>query len=465
MSKQSSGTKETKTKTEKEQEKEPEIWIQGPISITEHILPDLDKHIYVLGDVHVMKPSCPSIDKTRNVLRIDHFLEWTIQDFTKRFPKGIIDVYVEMGHGVEAAAMESGDYINVLVTQQQACAASKTVKGHHTSTKPSGLSSPLDMHTHWGPSGINTWQWLCTKNVRFHNFDIRGAKSASKWMKAWLLASMKLGLVIGDPELASNVSIVHAMLKEDFVPLILKTKQDYQRVLDENKITKQLSYIPHSGLAKLIQEIFVEDIQLNMAKVVEDIDLLEQLLQESSVSQEAIALLLEQLNTSMTDVQVYFMDAYTLARMFRSWSDRSQPPRYIVLYVGDFHANTYRRFLNFIRSDFKTETVVQAERVEHNDTYSQCLNVSNFRLPLFSSPVDHKIYARRRITETDLKEEHTFVKYKHRPMYRKMLETNHKLLQLKEQIRKLEEEQKSNEKASASSKTKAKSSKKLSKKK
>jgi hypothetical protein len=77
----------------------------------------------------------------------------------------------------------------------------------------------------------------------------------------------------------------------------------------------------------------------------------------------------------------YIMDMYLFSRMFRKFKKTktmSEPPTNIVVVVGNWHANNYRRLLDklgFTHKESKSET---------KDVDFQCVNISNFSQPFFS---------------------------------------------------------------------------------
>jgi hypothetical protein len=89
----------------------------------------------------------------------------------------------------------------------------------------------------------------------------------------------------------------------------------------------------------------------------------------------------------------HMMDMYLFSRMFRKFKKNkktvSETPTNIVVYVGNWHANNYRRLLDklgFTHKESKSKT---------KDVDFQCVNISNFVQPFFSEHNlnPNKVYA------------------------------------------------------------------------
>lgn len=85
-------------------------------------------------------------------------------------------------------------------------------------------------------------------------------------------------------------------------------------------------------------------------------------------------------NDNLLDLLVPIMDMYLIARMFRTFKDvpyqNSKEAQYIIIYVGDAHANNYRDILD--KLNFKTEFYSRSQEHEF------CVDISKLQLPLFS---------------------------------------------------------------------------------
>ncbi len=357
------------------------VWLKGPITITEHILPELNKHVYILGDDHVQFAECPPATNGRKIYDLDEFVEWTVDELSMRHPTAKLDLYLECAHG------KACDFINSYI-------GDLSRKYQHCQTKQNGAS-------------------ICKRNVRLQNIDVRFTENRSSWLSEWE-ETINLAWHLVDKDVSDEKSAIDRIryYTQRFESLLLLDSNALRRELVNNKIVKQLSHVQHSGLARLIEEIFLERMQQVMEVTMEAVGKLKKSLSKSRPRIRDVLKDLKNVKDAAIDVGVYIMDAYALARMFRTWNIRdSQEPSFIMVYVGDFHANNYRNFFDFISANLETTTNVAAESKQdfHHGTIYQCLSLAEFRLPFFSSPIDDKIYAGAIVTENDLKEEHEYV--------------------------------------------------------
>ena len=75
-----------------------------------------------------------------------------------------------------------------------------------------------------------------------------------------------------------------------------------------------------------------------------------------------------------------FMDIYLLARVFRKFNNEkyknSKEPENIIIYVGDKHAQTYRKILNQLKFDNTFKSYAKQDEF--------CIDISKLKQPLFS---------------------------------------------------------------------------------
>lgn len=336
--------------------------ILGPVSITEHISKDSKKHIYVFGDIHDFREGC----KYKNSLQIDKYLQKLLDYHHDK----VIDIFLEVPYlskdskAVEYEYREEGGYLFARLIQT--------------------FSNCLQVLKH-----------NCKyKNSRFHYTDLRWMNIESFTNLQYLIT--KIESIAKDIEdfWDSNLSGKEAKLTLDKISKKLEKFMNVSvnfniyDILRNTKIKKQIEAIQNPKIKdKLNQKL--EWIIDNEELVNKGLETLYKLQYLTTVKGKKVFLKeedsfndlydkLDSIHSLLLNYQVEFMDIFLLSRVFRSFkrikNKYSEDPKYIIIYAGDDHANSYRTFLSDI--GFKT--------VNKSFDENQCLDISSFKRPFFS---------------------------------------------------------------------------------
>lgn len=163
-----------------------------------------------------------------------------------------------------------------------------------------------------------------------------------------------------------------------------------QYLIEENfksniKVKKELE---KSKLGKKIIEVLLEELRIYYLNNVESV---RNILNSINTDPNFFLNNIGKVSEFLIYINTYSTDAYTLARIFRKFNiendphemsvdyDQPEKPRNIVIYVGEFHASTLRKFLQ--TQGFKLEG--QSNAIEPK-VESTCVSVQFFKQPFFS---------------------------------------------------------------------------------
>jgi hypothetical protein len=330
-------------------------FIKGPVSITEHYSKKYNKHIYIFGDYHSIETKCRKESTPGNSISISSFLGilpyLTNPDGT---PK-LLDYFFEFdyksrtfnpklegeyrGYGKEIYDM----YENCLQIEKDVCKY---------------------------------------KNIRFHYSDIRSIPILFNFLLYYYYLLEILHKNV------NNAQQYYELI--DWVELNQLTK-DPMKYLEstktKTKIHKQYSKLQYPELEKEIENFYKSII----------IDLFRQYLHEQFITSTKTILELDndlkniekrleksiEITTKVLLMGISrLMDLYLVSRMFRKFKNIkgrfSEPPTNIIVYVGEQHAENYRRFLDYLGF-----SKVSSESKNENKDF-QCLDVTKFKQPFFS---------------------------------------------------------------------------------
>ena len=179
------------------------ITIEGPISVSEYILPGLaPKHIYLFGDEHTRAKFCT--DQNINTITLEKFLDSTFEDN----PDKIIDVYLE------------SEFISERILRLR-----NLLPDYHYLDEVLKYFSPC----------LKIDKSECKyKNVRFHYADIRNTTELLKDLTYMLVYIMKLNENMDNQELADKyLSFIHDKIPVIYNKLLTTT---IEQLLIETKI-------------------------------------------------------------------------------------------------------------------------------------------------------------------------------------------------------------------------------------
>ncbi|CAH6418340.1 Hypothetical protein POVN_LOCUS116 [uncultured virus] len=150
----------------------------------------------------------------------------------------------------------------------------------------------------------------------------------------------------------------------------------FDESLDRPRIEKQIRNVPDKGIRDALNKFFADEIARYAAPYTFTPLTYSALLdavkrKDKATISKAYKLLFE--------ISIAYMDVYLLARMFRTFrqvkNKPSGPPKNILVYVGNYHAENYRRFLKTLNFDRQFEAA--------ETRVIQCVDISTLALPLF----------------------------------------------------------------------------------
>lgn len=306
------------------------IWpqhVEGPVSVSRHESKEFGMTIYIFGDIHKILKACPSENKQR----IDHFLKMVSDTNLHK----MIDIFYEYDLDVD----------------NKPASRDQCYFGYVDNT--------------WGHC-LSKNKLACPRNIRFHYADARSyrKKRLDKLMYRYqLLGQMTSRSLIKNGNFDRNKfdKIYRWILNnKDRITQFINNIESAQN----SKIAKQLDNIPEDYIRERI-ELIVR----NGKK--QTLDILNNAIQSGREINEAISV--NPIDTKkigasrkllmMSETLPWIMDAYLLARLFRRYKD-GYKSKYIIIYAGDIHCRTYRKFLSKLNftmtcheSNFKLTTM------------------------------------------------------------------------------------------------------------
>lgn len=259
------------------------------------------KDIYVFGDIHTKKDQqCPFWGA--KTIKFEKFLEQTFENN----PNKIIDFYLE-----QRFISKEFERVNM-------------ASGHHL----------FDVAQYFDECFQVSKLQCKYKNVRFHYVDIRYIPNT----------------ILFDAGSLERLYIYHptfSQIKYDWYSLRSKLMEPgvINKIFTEARIYKQFDGVPYEIRNSMIEYW-------------------------TNLCNQYLSILIkyDEYNIEAHWYLIYFggtvMDAYTMARVFRSF-DIEQ--KYIILYVGDFHKGNYDRFLKHMNF-----TLFQSDKSKEETNY-QCL--------------------------------------------------------------------------------------------
>lgn len=381
-------------------------YIAGPVSLGEYYSAKYDKHFYIFGDRHARLSNCP---KDKKVMPLSDFFKLVTEQNVQK----IIDIFLE------------SEYIDKYTKDYKL-----TWEGAYFQEVFQAFESCLKLD-----------KGLCLyKNVRVHYGDIRLYKGTDPLrkkgreavteiinkttkLKAEMKSSEFTQEIIKIEDSHDNLIKGKAMKIESYFDYILKLfdtiAETNEIIMKDTKIQDQLNNIKDKNLVKEIETFFAKKFISDMQKIrkfisnnrlvikmgldykkKEDYDL-----QLAITHPEVIDITILYLNNLskkltniateirhlMTSFMANYMDYYVMARSFRSFTPKlknpnqySESPKYIMIYVGDGHAENYREllmYLGFTERKHVTSFPTSAKK----DVIQQCINIKDFKQPFFSS--------------------------------------------------------------------------------
>lgn len=375
-----------------------EIYLNNIYSISEHYSEKYNKHIYIFGEKHDRDKPCQT---RKHSINVDKFIIDTINNESKNKN---IDFYLETPYisktyNKEVKYKSNIQFFNIPNFQnyykdcfqynKKDCIY-KNVRFHYTDIrKPDFVNDQIFLFElklfirHIIRLPINDQFEILLK----HNEEINEYKKLNNikdFMEYGLKTYSKLK-ILKNLESVSYPEVKILLLKHLEECL---SKLDLN-ILKWNNIMEIVNYlIKQQEHNKKINEIDIDEDDLDYGSGEENEESDDEdnkikrskeqkIFEEYNKYHEKLVLLDE----TLTNYNVCFMDVYLISRMFRKFSDSthkkdiySEEPKNIIIFVGDTHAENYRKFLKELK--FKQIFYIKDDK--------NCLNISGLKLPLFS---------------------------------------------------------------------------------
>lgn len=356
-------------------------YLEGPTSLTHFYRFSDGMQIYVMGDVHERFGSCQT--KT-NVLKITKFFETT----SKQNMDKIIDVYAEF------------PFVNATIDPERI--------EYEKSKDPYEDSGYLmnDFYNEYKKCLLLKKTNCPLKNMRFHYIDIRDRADQNLMMflneirhlpDIWEQSKLEnpkdpldfLKFAIFDTnhinwggEKLSLIAYLN-IFKTEWKDYTMKTKAIFER----SKIQKNIDRIANRDIQFELQYIMVPNLTLiefyidalfRHLKILEGLVTMKksQTLKDHNEKMATSEIHeLYRIGLNITELFAKFMDIYTLARIFKT-SSTGEKAKYVIIYAGERHCQTYRHFLEKFDFIKISESMSQPR--------DQCRSLYGFQQPFFS---------------------------------------------------------------------------------
>jgi hypothetical protein len=335
-------------------------YILGPVSLTQHYSKKYNKIVYIFGDHHEDISVCPRAEKM-------NIAKYFAQIFTGNLDK-VIDVFLE---------------IDLQGKLREIRQISVPGQGYLFDDVVSEWKNCLLVHKE-----------LCeAKNIRMHYADPRRyEKSIGRLINELIFAipeliSLSLNPLSGYEEKQHFLDIRKRLLQAAGRIRRKYGDFDLKWPLEVTKGAKQFANIEDADARRQIQDQFIDtNMKKNLFSIKEVEDVINELYDGYLYSEnfagdaKAVEQKLRNVLQKSLDYTVPIMDFYLMSRVFRSFERKqgkySEDPKYVIIYVGDQHARNYRETLDKLGFARGPEAF----------SNTQCLDITKFHQPFFSSP-------------------------------------------------------------------------------
>lgn len=242
-------------------------------------------------------------------------------------------------------------------------------------------------------------------NIRFHYTDIRNATIKNHPYFITLDAYIYNILlffsgIITEDNLISSLNILKNLLTNDLyknerinfnnhITSHKKLIEYLLQIYSQFKLEKQQKYIIYDDVKNILLEYFNDTISkinlshLNLTDMLNLINSFGEFIKTKEFNKFDVSIKkIHQYAKTWAYLTVPLMDIYLFSRLFRNFEKikykYSDEPKNIIIYVGDEHADRYRKMLEKLKFN---QDFYQTKRNKFNDS---CINISNLKQPLFN---------------------------------------------------------------------------------
>ena len=327
--------------------------------MSEHYSSKYNKHIYILGDVHTTKGRvCPPSKTLKNSINLANFLGYLP---TLNNPDGtpkLIDYFFEIDfknklrpyvkpYGQSYIKYINEVFENCLKLDKELCQY-KNVRMHYADVRRTPELLPFDEHYYYLEYIDKYYE---TKEKKYFDY-------IKDYLETFDKPSLDKLLSKGINEWIKISKVYKQLDNLEFPEVGAMIKQESE------KEVKKLLKVLTPDFIRMTLEVGYDIINI-----------------PDYFPSKETAFKIFKMNAYVIDGFSHIMDMYLFSRMFRKFKKTktmSEPPTNIVVYVGDWHANNYRKLLDKLGFTHK-ESKSKTKGIDF-----QCVNISNFVQPFFS---------------------------------------------------------------------------------
>lgn len=343
-----------------------------------HTSTKYNKKIYIFGEHHETNETCKLLDKC-NVFVF-------ILNNIGNIPK-FIDVFLETPYITKEVKKLPSYQIGILgkfSKEFEQCLLSEkkckyeNIRFHNTDIRQSIIIDPLKRsYIVKLQDNIVHFQYFLMDYLKINNVSTLSIKyDEDKYKK--IIKNLKT-LILSDEYKDERMIYLQSITSnEKYLQYLLKSYSIF-------KLEKQQQEIPYENVKNILLKFIqnkINKVNLKYLNITEFIYLIDKLEYSGFPKIFKLDNILEIVNyaNEMIFSIIPILDMYLFSRMFRKFKQvkykNSKEPEYIIIYVGNQHANNYRELLNEL--NFKTEFNKQTIKPDY------CLDISNLKQPLFN---------------------------------------------------------------------------------
>ncbi|NBP58812.1 hypothetical protein EBU71_20160, partial [bacterium] len=336
-------------------------WVAGPYTLTEYYSPVYNKHIYIFGEIHdVDKDPCQNIPvQSEQVFPVHMFFDYLIRE---QYARGkVLDIFIETDKLIKGVEFERNDFLVDFITGDALSLLKHYFASYLTVDK---IDDPLGYRD--TPDG--------SLMGRLHYTDVRMNPNYRKELSNTRLTPLERCLhainwiMLGKVYKKTSDEVLH-FFNEGQCDVILKYKpenilKDLQTFIERYGILKQVTKVPFDEVRQFLYEKLYDTISIQ--NIIDQLKLFQNMLYMGASIDDLHTLLHEQI---YGDFLIHLMDVYLIARVMKNPEFKN-----IIIYVGEYHAKTYREWLEELGFYLENSYIPQTE--------SRCINIQMFE-PFF----------------------------------------------------------------------------------